>query len=43
LVTLRLIDTVAGMAIPIALDMETGDPDDVFTLCALATHPWGRR
>ncbi|NUP47817.1 MAG: nucleoside hydrolase [Catenulispora sp.] len=27
---------------PIALDMETGDPDDVFTLCALATHPWAR-
>lgn len=23
----------------IALDMETGDPDDVLTLCLLATHP----
>ncbi|WP_344659053.1 nucleoside hydrolase [Catenulispora subtropica] len=30
------------MAIPIAFDMETADPDDVFTLCALATHPWAR-
>jgi pyrimidine-specific ribonucleoside hydrolase len=30
------------MTIPIAFDMETGDPDDVFTLCALATHPWAR-
>ncbi|CAM5681927.1 nucleoside hydrolase [Streptomyces viridifaciens] len=30
------------MAIPIVFDMETGDPDDVFTLCALATHPWAR-
>lgn len=27
---------------PIVFDMETGDPDDVFTLCALATHPWAR-
>ncbi|MFI9359438.1 hypothetical protein ACIG5E_00005 [Kitasatospora sp. NPDC053057] len=30
------------MAVPIVFDMETGDPDDVFTLCALATHPWAR-
>lgn len=27
---------------PIVFDMETRDPDDVFTLCALATHPWAR-
>ena len=27
---------------PIVFDMETQDPDDVFTLCALATHPWAR-
>ena len=27
---------------PIVFDMETSDPDDVFTLCALATHPWAR-
>jgi len=25
--------------IPISWDMETSDPDDVFTLCVLATHP----
>lgn len=25
--------------IPISWDMETSDPDDVFTLCMLATHP----
>ncbi|WP_324787945.1 nucleoside hydrolase [Streptomyces sp. H51] len=30
------------MAIPIVFDMETNDPDDVFTLCVLATHPWAR-
>lgn len=24
----------------IVFDMETADPDDVFTLCVLATHPW---
>jgi hypothetical protein len=42
LVTFPPIGTVTAMAIPIALDMETGDPDDVFTLCALATHPWAR-
>lgn len=30
------------MATPIVFDMETSDPDDVFTLCALATHPWAR-
>ncbi|WP_157882221.1 hypothetical protein [Streptomyces rubellomurinus] len=33
LVTLRLIGTVTGMAIPIVFAVETGDPDDVFTLC----------
>ena len=26
-------------AVPVAFDMETSDPDDVFTLCILATHP----
>lgn len=30
------------MVTPIVFDMETSDPDDVFTLCALATHPWAR-
>ena len=30
------------MVIPIVFDMETADPDDVFTLCVLATHPWAR-
>lgn len=34
--------TVARMTVPIVFDMETNDPDDVFTLCALATHPWAR-
>jgi pyrimidine-specific ribonucleoside hydrolase len=28
------------MATRIVFDMETHDPDDVFTLCVLATHPW---
>jgi inosine-uridine nucleoside N-ribohydrolase len=31
---------MAPMRRRIVFDMETADPDDAFTLCALATHPW---
>jgi pyrimidine-specific ribonucleoside hydrolase len=27
---------------PFFIDIETGDPDDIFALAILATHPWAR-